>query len=88
MLFGGHEGFTILELVDDDGTVFVNDFLPVQPPPLNQFERAEFLLLAADGKGSPITGIDGVVTSLVPEPATISLLGLGVAYLLARRKRE
>jgi len=71
-------------LRDDEGDVLHSDQLLLVPPPLDMFERREFSI------SDPLErfGINGVVTQLVPEPLTLTLLALGALMLGSPSRRK
>lgn len=69
-------------LVDGTGTAFSSDLLPPTPPDLDSFDVADFLLV--DLSEVIVLSMRGELTSLIPEPATLLLLGFGV--IVAARK--
>ncbi len=73
-------GFGI-SLSDTDSTMLSNDSLPLYPPGFDQLESARFII-----SSQPLgVNISGSITSVVPEPATLTLLAVGVFACLKRR---
>jgi hypothetical protein len=84
----------MLILEDTTGTVFANDNLPLTAPPLSAFAVRSFFLDDPDVDSNQVQlqgAIDGLAcvdcgpTAVVPEPATLVLVGSGMAALLRRR---
>jgi hypothetical protein len=79
--------FELQTFVASAGGVFADDSLPLSPPPLSGFTSRRFTLAFQGG-----VGIFGDITSMTvvatPEPTTMSLLGLGIAGVAARRWRR
>ena len=73
--------FSII-LLDNTGTVFPNDFLPLSPPELDSFNRALFGI--GDLSETIPLSLRGEVTSLVPEPGTLIFLGIGIFAVITR----
>ena len=71
-VFGG-------EITNSSASFSQNYWSPLSPPPPDWF-------MLSDWNGS--LSVSGVVTSVVPEPATLSLLGAGAVATLIRRRRE
>jgi hypothetical protein len=69
-------------LSDNTHTVFSSDALPTTPPNLNQFQYNHLQIISFDR-----FYIDAHVTSAIPEPATLFLLGLGGSTIFRRRNR-
>ena len=81
-------GGDLFYLTDTDGTVFDDDSLPLDPPPLDQFEgRYGEIWFDRDGE---LPSVRWTVTYLVPEPSGIILMSLAAAALMgfARRRRR
>jgi hypothetical protein len=84
-----------LELVDASNAAFPNDSLPLSRPPLSALDP--YSAAQADDLGfttrlylgfSPTAAVDVELTSLVPEPGALTLLGAGIALsVLLRRSR-
>ena len=75
-----------LFLQDFTGVAFPNDSLPLSPPDLSILNEADFRLGLA---GSERFNLNGEVMTLVPEPATLGLVGFGVLILgICGRKRN
>jgi hypothetical protein len=64
--------------------VFLSDALPLVPPPVSSFDRRAFEIISEELGVS----IKGSPTSVVPEPATVALLGLGFLLSGGRRLRS
>jgi PEP-CTERM motif len=91
-VFGGGTVFTVLDLDDNF----------VESTPANYFQTFTFdptwgnlsSVILQGINSQPLNGnyyaIDNIVvdTTAVPEPGTLSLLGLGSAYLIRRRRRN
>lgn len=84
-----------LELVDSSNAAFPNDSLPLSRPPLSALDPYSAAQAASLGfttrlhlAFSPTASVDVELTSLVPEPGTLTLLGAGLALsTLLRRSR-
>jgi len=74
-----------LSLKDFSGTALDDDLLPLEPPSLELFDLADFLLMTQDDDQLRLRG-DVHELRLVPEPATAWLLALAVTAA-ARRFR-
>ena len=72
-------------LDDYTATALSSDALPTTPPVLEDWESIAGLTITYGPKGSSM--IRGHVTSAVPEPGTVFLLGLG-SLALIRKRRE
>ncbi len=70
------------QLNDDSGTAFSSDALPLTAPFLSDWQ-SNILNISGGEKGASF-GIWANVTSAVPEPSTILLLGLGVFFIKKR----
>ncbi|MGB2985012.1 MAG: hypothetical protein WBE26_03940, partial [Phycisphaerae bacterium] len=79
-LLGEITGFS-MTFVDSTGTIFSSSALPLFPPPLELFDSSEFKLSAS----SETFILIGEVTALVPEPATLVLLSIGVSIIAKGR---
>jgi len=66
------------QLDDYTGTALSNDSLPLTAPVLSDWQ---FNHLRIQGEKSNLFNINAHVTSAVPEPATILLIGLGAIFL-------
>ena len=73
-----------LLLSDIDGTVFSSDALPLTPPNLPLFESAVFAATITPS-GEFSSSVQGTITSILPEPATLSLFALVPLAILRRR---
>lgn len=82
--FAGQPAGAGIELVDNTGIAFSRDSLPLSPPRLSRFDERTFGIGA--GGEIPHLGLLGEITSLTPEPGTLTLLALG-ALVLGRRRR-
>jgi len=71
----------VWQLDDPTGTALSSDALPTTPPVLGDWQSMVGLRLDGERAG---WGIDATVTSAIPEPSTILLLGMG-ALILCRR---
>lgn len=76
--------FIELGLRDSTGAALSSDALPLHPLDLGAFDRTVFLVRSDEE--IPLFILEGNVTSLIPEPATLLLLGAGAAVALARRR--
>lgn len=71
-------------LVDGTGAMFRSDSLPLLPPDLGSLDTAGFsIFFESEASGFSIAA---PLTSLVPEPGTLALIGLGALVLLKRRR--
>ena len=71
-------------LFDSDGTMFSSDALPLIPPDLLIVELPTFSITS-----QPLgVNISGTLTSVVPEPGTLSLLVLGALTCMKRRHKR
>ena len=82
--FFGETSDFFLGFEDSTRSAFASDSLPIAPFDLNAFDNSFFSLQTA----SEQVRLEGTVTSLVPEPATLGLLGMGTVVLLRRRFRR
>jgi hypothetical protein len=92
-------GNILWQLDDFSGTATDSDALLATAPSLGAYNDGNnFLILGGTQEDPGLFGIQATVTSatlasdpydpLLPEPATLSLLGLGLAGLVMRRKRK
>jgi len=77
------------QLDDSSSTALSSDALPTTAPVLNDWSYSWGLYICTGIQGGGDVAIDAEVTSveLVPEPATLFLLGLGTLLVLRYRKR-
>jgi PEP-CTERM motif len=68
---------------DTDGSLFSNDGLPLQPPSNIEPALAPGFTFSSGPEGA---AMDGRLTTLVPEPCTLALLGLGGLHLARPRR--
>lgn len=82
-----------LELVDSSNGAFPDDSLPLSRPPLSALDP--YSAAQAESLGvttrlhlafSPTAGVDVELTSLVPEPGALTLLGASLALSLVLRR--
>jgi len=73
------------QLYDDSGTALLSDELPTTPPILEQWQSYVYGLRITYGDRG-YSSISADVTSAVPEPGTVFLLGLGCLVLSRKRK--
>ena len=73
-----------IRLSDSTATVFNSDALPMSFD-LAQFDSPRLIIRGSKLPNSDWFDVEGEITSLVPEPATIFLLGLGGIALLTKR---
>lgn len=81
---GGNELFSLL------GATALEDITVAQSyafAPVSGVREVEFTILSNANNNQSYTGLAEVAFEAVPEPATMTLLGLGAAALLGRRKR-
>jgi hypothetical protein len=80
----GAEAEVYMTLRDTSATAFSTDALPILPLDLGAFDTSVFTL---DPTEKGIVA-EGTVTSLVPEPTTLALLGLGALALIGKTRRR
>lgn len=80
----GQDAFVRLGFRDNSSAVFTSDLLPLIPPSLDTLDFTGFALAT----GAETFDNDGTLTTLVPEPTTLALFGLGIISLFARRVRK
>ena len=73
------------QLDDYSGTALSSDALPTTPPVLGDWQD-NYLRITFGYKGYSTMGVDVTSVELLPEPATILLLGLGGLALLRKRR--
>lgn len=73
-----------LVLQDTTRTALDSDALPLYPPDVADFGTYHGLVFHTGDHAAAMTG---VVTSLVPEPGMLALLGAGAAWLMVKRHR-
>jgi len=68
------------------GTAFLIDHLPAGAPDLDDFEFGHILRMIAEGHFN--SSLTGTLTSIavVPEPGTLALTALALAYVTRRRR--
>jgi hypothetical protein len=73
-----------MNLIDEDGTIFSDDSLPLAPPELGEFESATLLIVKY---GTPETEylVQGPVHVLIPEPGSAGLAVICAVLLFRRR---
>ncbi|MCB9867494.1 MAG: PEP-CTERM sorting domain-containing protein [Phycisphaerales bacterium] len=78
-----HVGLT---LRDATGTAFQNDHLPAGAPDLDDFEFGHIFQMIAEGHFN--ASLTGTLTSIavIPEPGTLALTALALAYVTRRRR--
>ena len=75
------------QLDDDSCTALSSDALPLGPPILEDWEYDWGLRIELGPKGDTMVTADVTSVWLIPEPATVLLLGLGALALLRMRRR-
>lgn len=75
----------VLLLSDNEGTAFSSDVLPVVLP-FSEFEVKQFTA-AIFQAGEFNSDLQGTLTSVTPEPTTLTLLAFGGIFLRFRRRR-
>jgi len=73
-------------LEDWDGSVFSSLDLPSSPPDLTEFGTNQFLIRFEQSGTGEVVRIWGSIDTLVPEPATLTLLALGGLAVMRRRR--
>lgn len=76
----------ILQLKDLSGQALANDHLLLNPPDLQQFDYRQFFLLVKPVGETQFSSIEGVITTITPEPASITLIAVGTLLLVRRRR--
>ena len=74
-------------LADSSGKAISSDDLPGLPPSLADWDRHRSLIIEFGPKGGSAIGAEVTCVELIPEPTTLSLLGVG-ALALFKRPRQ
>lgn len=73
-------------MVGDSSTIRMTYKIPTLPPGVIKFNNG-LSVVAKSTDADPYFGFTGLTVEIIPEPATLAVLGLGGALLAIRRKR-